>query len=212
MSAMAKARAKWSAMGARERLLAGIAMALAVAATADLVVYEPVVAGLGALRKELAQKQEDLAAVTKQRVDLTTELDAIARQHGAATAPSAFLADAKRAGRLWDEVQAAGWVARTQKFFGEELMVLSVASSGVVDGGYHAVYAHAVTVEAITSWDRLAVFLEGSKSLSAMRVDKAEIGALPGGQVRITLRVRILSGEKNWKDAGAVAALAGGAK
>lgn len=189
-------RRKWGGMGRRERALGCVTAALAMAAVADLAVYEPLAGGLGELRKQVSIRQGELAEAARQRADIAAELASLRRASLAAPGSSA----SAPGGGLWSQARVASWVARTQKDFGEDLRGLSVSSAGSVEAGYHMVYAHEVGVEAVSSWDTVAAYMEWVGEAESLRLEKMDVAALPDGTVRLGLRFRMLSGERFWQD------------
>ena len=198
---------KWFSMAGRERALTAMAALIAAVALADVAVYEPVAGALDAVRKDLDLRKGEFALAAKQRVDLSAELDALSTR-GSTSGPTSVFADARAGGGLWSEAQAALWVARTQKAFGEDLGRLSVVSSGSMEAGYRGVYAHAVGLEAVSSWDRVSAYMEEAKTLRALRVERMDVIALQNGQVKLDLRFRVLSGERVWQDVGPASTVA----
>ena len=191
---------KWAPLVRREKTFVVIGIVLAVVALVDLAIYEPYAASVASIQKDLVKREADLASITKQRADVSAELDAITKHQRPLNGGSSILAGSNEDIHLWSGTRSAEWAAKTQQYFGEELVRMSVGSSGSLDGGYQVVFSHAVLFEVVTSWRKIGPYMESAKNTPAFRVEKMEFMPKADGLVKFSYQAKILSKERVWQD------------
>lgn len=198
MTAWKTLMTKWSQLARRERILVTLGVVIVSGLFLDGVVIEPARRGLSSASGALVTKQNELAAFSKQRLQLSAEVDAVKVDPALALGVKELSGKSLGSEQLWDAAAAERWFDAAVEDFGGDLTYLSVSSGGEADSNFRSLFAHEWALNARGDWRKVQKFLRETGARGALRVESVEILSDSQGQLSMKVKGKALSALQSW--------------